>query len=216
MSTAAACKALKPAVAVASPAPVAASDVKHYVIDSSASDVRILVYKRGILRVFGHNHVIRAAQIKGDVFANRDFSRSGFELTLPVASFRVDQPAERAKEGRAFAEQPSAKAVADTTHNMLGKAVLDAARFPVIEVRSVKVDGSPAHPVVVIRIDMHGVQRQMSVPLKIAISASRLIASGRFAVRQTDFDIRPFSLLGGGLRVADTVQIHFRIVADRQ
>jgi hypothetical protein len=40
-----------------------------------------------------------------------------------------------------------------------------------------------------------------------------LQASGRFAVRQSDFGITPFAILGGALAVDDTVAIDFTVRA---
>jgi polyisoprenoid-binding protein YceI len=185
----------------------------HYTIEPDKSNVRFLVYRAGPLAAFGHNHVIRAAAIHGDVYLNDQFSLSGFEFTMPVDDFRVDESKARAAEGSDFAEQPSPQAIAGTTHNMLGPGVLDAARFPDISVRSVSVDGSLANPIATIRISLRGMRRDITVPLALKVSGARLTADGRFAIKQSGFGITPFSILGGGLQVADVVKVHFKITA---
>lgn len=183
----------------------------HYTIEPDKSNVRFLVYRAGPLAAFGHNHVIRAAAIRGDVYLNKQFSLSGFEFSLPVDDFRVDEPKERAAEGSDFAEQPSPQAITGTRQNMLGPGVLDAARYTEIVVRSVAVDGSLDNPTATIRINLHGVQRDITVPLALKVSGRQLTADGSFAIKQSDFGITPFSILGGGLQVADTVKIEFHI-----
>jgi YceI-like domain len=204
---------VKSPVALPALPPLVTVGAEHYTIRSTGSEVRFLVYRAGPLAAFGHNHVIRAATIRGDVYLNREFSRSGFAFTLPVKDFRVDEPAQRAMEGPDFAARPSEQAIAGTTHNMLGPALLDEAHYPVVSVRSVRISGSLANPAATVRITLHGVQRDLKVPLTLTESGSQLVASGKFQIKQSDFGIMPFSILGGGLQVADVVKIDFRIVA---
>lgn len=195
--------------------PLVTAGAVHYAIRSEGSNVRFLVYRAGPLAAFGHNHVIHAATLHGDVYLNNQFSLSGFSITLPVKDFRVDEPAQRAAEGADFAAQPSAAAISGTSSNMFGPALLDAAHFPEIVVRSVRITGSQSAPMVTLRITLHGAQRELDVPVTLATSGSQLTASGNFDIKQTDFGIAPFSILGGGLQVADTVKVRFRIVAER-
>ncbi len=195
--------------------PLVTAGVTHYVILSDLSDVRFLVYRAGPLASFGHNHVIRAGSVQGDIYLNHNFDLSGFALTLPVADFRVDEPADRAVEGAEFATQPSAAAIAGTVKHMLGSTMLDAVRYPDIRVRSVRLVGPEWGPEVTVRIELRGTQRQLTVPIALNECGDRLTATGTFKFRQTDFGIKPFSILGGGLRVADTVTVRFHIIAQR-
>ncbi|MDE2196097.1 MAG: YceI family protein [Gammaproteobacteria bacterium] len=197
------------------PPPLMTAGAVHYVIRSELSEVRFLVYRAGPLAAFGHNHVIRAGSVRGDIYLNHNFDLSGFTLTLPVAGLRVDEPADRAVEGADFAAQPAAAAIAGTAKNMLGPALLDAARYPDIRVRSVQLVGPEWGPEVTVRIELRGTQRELSVPVALNACGGQLTVTGTFAFRQTDFGIRPFSILGGGLRVADTVKVRFHIVAQR-
>ncbi|HET7650609.1 MAG TPA: YceI family protein [Gammaproteobacteria bacterium] len=201
-----------PAMLAALP-PLITKGAIHYTIEPDRTNVRFLVYRAGPLAAFGHNHVIRAGAVHGDIYLNRRFPLSGFEFALPVDEFRVDEPAARAAEGSDFAEQPSPQAISGTTRNMLGPGVLDAARYPEVSVRSVAVDGSLDNPTATIRITLHGVQRDITVPLALKVSGRQLTADGRFAIKQSDFGITPFSILGGGLQVADTVKVEFHIAA---
>lgn len=187
-----------------------------YVIQSRASDVRFLVYRAGLLAAFGHNHVIRATNIEGDVIARPDaFNASRFHLSMSVRDFRVDNHEDRQREGRDFAEQPSRRAVAATTHNMLSARVLDAAKYPAVTVQSAAISGSPQHAIVTARITLHGVQRDIKVPVKISQSGGKLQVTGKFEISQRDFGIEPYTALGGGLRVKNTVGVEFRILAAR-
>lgn len=185
----------------------------HYVVDAEQSDVRFLVYKAGALSSFGHDHVIAARGIQGDVYLAPVFADSGFTLTLPVKQFQVDLPELRAVEGPDFAKQPSPQAVAGTLANMLGAQELDAEHYPEVRIRSVKLVGPTWGPDLTVRIGLHGVERDIILPVTIGQRGDTLTVTGAFDIKQTDFGITPLSILGGGIQVADTVRIRFRIVA---
>ena len=177
--------------------------------------MRVLVYRGGPLARYGHNHVMAVRQAAGDVYLAEDFHRSAFVLRFPVAALEVAPPAARADEGGDFASQPSAQALAGTRENMLGTGVLDGDNYPEIEIRSAAVTGPEWGPEVTVQISLHGVTREYTVPIALEHSGRQLIATGLLALRTTDFNMTPFSVLGGGLQVQDEVKIRFRIVADK-
>ncbi|MGH8403326.1 MAG: YceI family protein, partial [Gammaproteobacteria bacterium] len=186
---------LKPQAALAPLPSLNTQGALHYLIRPDLSDVRFLVYRAGPLASFGHNHVIRAANIQGDIYLGHDLQHSGFTLTLPVADFKVDEPAARAVEGADFTAQPSPQAIQGTGKNMLGPAGLDAAEYPDIRIRSVRFVGPDWGPDATVRIDLHGIQRDMTLPIALEHAGDRLIATGTFEIRQSDFGIKPFSIL---------------------
>lgn len=187
----------------------------HYVIDAKLSDVRFLVYRAGALASFGHNHVIQAKDIRGDVYLADDFLASGFSLSLPVAGFVVDDPKARSVEGPDFAKQPSDAAIDGTRKNMLSEALLDVAHFPEVHIRSVRLLGPDWGPDATVRIELRGVARDISVPISVERNGDTLSVHGAFEIKQSDFGIRPFSVLGGGLQVADALRVRFRLVAQK-
>ena len=187
----------------------------RFVLDAGRSDVRFLAYRAGPLASFGHNHVIQAKQLAGDVYLAQDFRASGFSLSFPVAGFVVDAPEARAVEGPDFAKQPSAADIAGTLEHMLGPGTLDAARYPEIHVRSVQLLGPDWGPDATVRIELRGVSRDLNVPITLARDGDSLIVSGGFDLHQSDFGMQPFSFLGGALQVADTLHVRFRLVATK-
>lgn len=187
----------------------------RYSIRSDLSDVRFLVYRAGRLATLGHNHVVQPGTIAGEIHLATDFHRSSFSLVIPVAGLHVDDPGSRSVEGQDFATPPDAEAIARTTRNMLGDKVLDAARFPQIDIRSLGLVGPAWAPDVSLRIRLRGVERDMTVPVAIDLQGDRLVVTAVFEIRQTDFGITPLSVLGGALQVADTVRVRMRIVAQK-
>jgi len=184
-----------------------------YAVDSAASDVRILVYKAGPLAKFGHNHVIQARDIRGTVYVTDPLAGSGFEITVPLAGFRVDPPDARAVEGEAFSTEPSDEARRATRENMLGADGLAADQYPEIRIRSVDLMGPEWQMDAVVRITLHGVTRERTIPIAVFRKDGRLTVIGAFDLRQTNYGVEPYTAFGGGLKVADRVRIRFRLVA---
>lgn len=198
------------------PPPLQVMGSLKYTVDSARSEVRILVYRGGPLAKAGHNHVLRVRELRGSVYLAEPLRLSGFELAFPVAALEVDPPAARAEEGAEFATALSHQAIEATYRNLIGPAVLDAARYPEITLRSVAVTGTGAVAQVMARIMLHGESRDLPAPVTLENNADGLIISGQFAVRTSEFGMTPFSVLGGGLQVKDEVQIRFRLIARRE
>jgi hypothetical protein len=54
----------------------------------------------------------------------------------------------------------------------------------------------------------------MWIPLNVAGLPLQLAVSGSFVLLQTDFDLRPFSVMGGLLTIEDEVLVEFRLVGN--
>jgi len=195
--------------------PAAPAQATHYTIRSDLSDVRFLVYRAGPLAARGHNHVVQAKTITGDIYLSPEFQRSTFSIVMPVADFVVDSAEARTVEGEEFAKLPAPEFIEGTTRNMMGSRVLDATQFPQIEIRTVAVIGPSWAPDVTIRIRLKGAERDIAVPVAIDYANDRLVAITVFEVKQTDFGISPLSILGGALQVADAIRVRMRIAAQK-
>ncbi|MBK7565125.1 MAG: YceI family protein [Propionivibrio sp.] len=177
--------------------------------------MRFLVYRAGALARLGHSHVVQAGTIKGEIHLAPDIRQSSFSLVLPIADFKVDAAESRAEEGEEFSVLPDDEAIAGTTKNMLGEKVLDAVSFPQIEIGSLALSGPAWGPDITVRIKLHGVEREITVPTAIDNSGEQLVATAFFSVNQSDFGITPLSVLGGAIQVANTVRVRMRLVAKR-
>ena len=92
---------------------------------------------------------------------------------------------------------------------------LDARRYPVTHTESVALAGPRWNPTVVARASLHGATRELRFPAAVVEDGRRLTIIARFSIRQSDFGIAPFAVLGGGLRVRNSIEIRIRIVARR-
>lgn len=185
---------------------------RSYAVDPQASRIRFIVRRGGSLARLGHNHVIMARQINGVIRSADSPQRSTVELSLPVSGFEVDPPDERAALGEGFGPVPEA-AVAGTRKNMLGDQVLEAARFPVVTIETVRVAPKASDWDITVRITLHGVARDLTVPVQVTRDGTMLRARAEFSVRQRDFGITPLSVLGGALQVEDEVEVRMLLVA---
>ena len=185
----------------------------RYTVDHDLSWLRIYVYRAGLLSRLGHDHLISTAALAGDLtYVPPPSMAAAFTLHIPVASLVVDDPEQRQAVGGKFAGPVAAEDREGTRHNMLSGKVLDAERYPVIEIGGRWLDGNPTHGTVAVGVRLRGAERRLTVPVDIHRDGDRLQVTGHVHVLQTDFDIVPLSVLGGMLQVADGMDVHFSLV----
>jgi polyisoprenoid-binding protein YceI len=83
----------------------------------------------------------------------------------------------------------------------------DAERFPTVVFQSVRVEAAARRATVVGRLSLHGVTREVTVPVDVQISDAALVASGEFIVNRGDYGMTYNSFLnpiGNEVRVAFT------------
>lgn len=193
--------------------PLPTTHASVYRVVPGRSRLRIRVYRGGPLAEVGHNHVITSSDVHGRIYLHHSLDASGFELKVPVNSFRVDPPTARRQAGKGFGGQLTGQDRRGTRQHMLGPRVLDAAKYPAITLRSVAVTGPPWDPRVTVRISLHGVSRDYVVPTAVVRRRHCLVAIGELHLKQTAFGIKPYSVLAGGLRIKNGIDVAFRIVA---
>jgi hypothetical protein len=182
-------------------------------VDPERTVVTVIVRRAGPLAKLGHDHVITSADEAGSVWLGSTPADSSFELTLPVGRFDVDLPAARAATGPEFAAPVPDDARAGTRRNMLRAEVLDGEHFPTITLRSATASGIWPQPIVRVAVTLKGVEREQEIPVIVERDAGSLTARGELRLNQTDFGMTPFSVAGGAIQVADTLEIRFEIAA---
>ncbi len=177
------------------------------------STVDILVRRGGTLARFGHDHVVSAVPDQaGAIIPAADGAWARADLHVELKHLEVDR--QDARDRFRLDTTPSQQDIDKTRENMLGK-VLEADQWPEarLHLRWKKTAGMVQ--TAQLTVALHGHSRQLSVPFSLQTTAQdNLLASGSFALRQSDFGITPFSILGGGLQVQDEVMLHFRVEAE--
>jgi polyisoprenoid-binding protein YceI len=208
----------QPAVPAAPQAPVEAPAAhlgRPYDIVPQESLLTILVFRAGTLASAGHNHLIASHSLSGTIYVPQELAAVSFEVHVPLAELSVDEEALRAAEmNRDFPPQVSDTAKEGTRRNMLGSALLNAADYPQITLRTLSVV-SAADGMVQVRVqaEVRGQQRVLLVPVRYEHSDSTVTASGELPVTQSSLGLTPFSAMLGALQVQDEMRVRFRIVA---
>jgi hypothetical protein len=200
------------------PSPLAG---RPFDVIAAQSRLIVLVYRAGALAALGHNHVIACRCLSGTIYLPRDPLRTGFDLRITVTQFTVDDPAVRAAEHSAdFPPDVPQSARQGTRHNMLGAALLNAAKYRDIELRSVAVraspDGKRGDIIAQMLLRLDGEWHSIAVPARYQIRNDEIVASGEFPLKQTDLGLTPFSALRGALQVSDGMKVWLRLVARRR
>ena len=193
-------------LALAGAGPVAAAP-RTYVVDPAASAVQVHVGKSGVFGFAGHTHDVAAERFEGRVEADaEDLARSSVELSFEAAGLKVSA------QGEPEGDAPKVQEV------MAGPKVLDVARFPKIVFRSRTISGRRTadgvyEAQVTGELDLHGLARVITVPVRIELSGDTLTASGKTTLGQRLFGIEPVSAGGGTVKVKNELGIEFRVVA---
>ncbi len=173
-------------------------------IDTNHSLVTIIVHRGGMLARLGHDHVVASRDVIGWV----DMDAGRADLYVALEKLSVDEASLRAEAK--FTTQPSTGAIEGTRHNMLEK-VLESARYPfaLIHITRSAMDNS----LMTVAITLHGTTRLFEVPVQIARTSESFAFKGQLTLKQTDFGLTPFSILGGALQVEDQLDFQFNIIA---
>lgn len=189
----------------------ATNDPVQYRIDSESSWLRVLVYRGGILRGLGHNHVISLNDLAGTVTVPRDPLQATLMLEFRVADLLVDEVESRLLEGADFRGQISEKAIAGTRTNMLGKKLLQAEQFPSIQIRTGRITGSMSNMDIEATVVVKGVEFAVVFPARVKLSNESFVATGEAEIRHAEIGLSPFKAVLGTLRVRDTLLLKYEI-----
>jgi len=157
-----------------------------YGIDRQLSLVRIFVYRAGVLKVFGHDHLVSTSIINGGLtYTPPPALDAAIKLMIPVDALVVDDPKQRKRVGGRFSAPVPVKDRVGTRENMLSDKVLDATLFPDIIITGRWRDGSSSHGTVAVTIELRDKSHQYDVPVDIEMHNGLLTVSGMLHLSQT-------------------------------
>jgi hypothetical protein len=183
-----------------------------YRLEPSHSELRIHAFRAGSARQFGHNHVLSATRFAGYAFLARPGAQgTRFELALRLDEMDLGLAEQRSALGESFATQLSPEQVQGTREHMLGPYGLQAEQFPWVRIASLQIQGDAPKYAAQLEVELHGQRRVLWVPLTVQTTPSMLQVQGAVVLQQTDFGIKPYTVLGGLLAVQDTVVVEFTL-----
>jgi polyisoprenoid-binding protein YceI len=186
-------------VALGSERALGQDSVVYHVVPASRFDVK--TGKAGLFGFAGHSHMIRAHGVTGQAVLHRgDASKSHVELTVPTDSLQVMTP-------------PDTAEIRKVTASMRDD-VMQVGQYPKIEFVSKEVTRTDSGYHLLVALTMHGVTKDVPMDVAVKTAGDTLRARGTFAVKQTDYGIKPFrGGPGGTVKVADKVTFDFEAVA---
>lgn len=191
---------------------VTASDTT-YIVDSSASVLRVYVAKAGILAAMGHNHVITFHEITGEIITKDVAQQSSASLKIDLTESIVDDEQERKRAGTAYDSIPGESARAGTLGNMNGPRVLDIVRFPLVNVTIARSMENRQADLYDVTLEFKDSTISLILPAVISIADNIIVVDSEFRLTHRQLGLRPFTAAGGLLKVADEIRFQLHVEA---
>ena len=184
---------------------VGAPAADRYVIDAMISRFTVKAFATGLLSAFGHSPTIQIRDLKGEIeFHPRALQQSCLRLVVRADSLTVADNIND-KDRREIESQ-------------MRDQVLETSKYSEIAYATSSVQKTTDSNDVLLlgRLSLHGVIRPQKIPARLSLTGDLLRAFGEFSLRQTEYNIRPITAVGGGLKVKDEVKFTFDIAARKQ
>lgn len=185
------------------------AEVAHYRLDAGRSRFIVQAFAEGLLSSFGHNPVIAIRDFEGEVeFVEGTFEEARLRMTIRADSL--------ATVGNV--KESDRREIESLMH---GQA-LEVSKYPEVVFESTSVAMSRIREGryrvrIVGHLTLHGVkQPNLWIQAEVIFGGDALRAQGDFSIRQTDYQIKPVTALGGMLKVRNELKFRFDIVAERQ
>ncbi|HUD68138.1 MAG TPA: YceI family protein [Candidatus Sulfotelmatobacter sp.] len=180
----------------------------RYDVDSKGSTFIVRAFTTGLLAAFGHNPTIAIPGIEGEIVLNPD-AIDGSSLRMVVDASSL-----------AATDDISAKD-RDEINRRMHAEVLESDSFPQIVYETSRVSASKTAEgqywaAITGELAMHGVTKTQPISARLSVNGTALRATGEFSVRQSDYEIRPVSAVGGTVRLKDELKLSFDITARKQ
>jgi polyisoprenoid-binding protein YceI len=177
----------------------------RYLIEGRRSTFKVRAFAAGLLSALGHNPTIAIPDFEGEVVFNPDaVEQSSLKMVIHAASLAVaDDIRERDRM---------------EINRTMQQEVLESDSFPEIVYEcsqmSVTKTGEGQYAVTLNgELTLHGVTRRHTASACISAIGETLRASGDLCIRQSDYEIRPVSAVGGTIKLKDELKLSFDIYA---
>ena len=183
---------------------------EQWTVDPSTGYFRVVLLKEGLLGGLGHDHVVEVRGARGSVEIGD--STGSVHLDIDAASADIDQASGRAEEGFKKDVEPGDRD--KIRAGMRGPKGLDVARFPKIAFDSTvveRVENLKGTWEVTGIFSLHGSTRALEFPVILAERPGGYWAYGYARIRPSEYGIKPFSVLGGLIRVSDEAVVRFNL-----
>jgi polyisoprenoid-binding protein YceI len=180
----------------------------RYAIDPKRSTFTVRALATGLLSSFGHSPTISIPDFSGEIRLNPEaIEQSSIRLVIRSASLTVMDD---------IREKDRAE-----INGGMQQEVLESDSYPEIVYECSSFSGSRIGEgqywgSLNGELSLHGVTRSQPIAIRISLNGDVLRATGDFAVRQSDYEIRPVSAVGGTIKLKDELKFSFDISAQKQ
>lgn len=181
-----------------------------YALDPAATQVDVVVRRAGALARFGHDHVVVVRDLEGFLLLDESEHATRADLRFRPERLEVDSPAARSRYD--LDTQPDAEAIAGTRKNLM-EHVLDTSAWPWATLELTDFERQDDHYSAWVTFGINGTWSSARYPFHLREENGFVVVDGMLVLRQTELGLQPFSALGGGLRVADPLEVHIHIEA---
>ena len=183
-------------------------EIVRYTLDTGVSRFTVRAFASGMLSAFGHSPTFAIRQYSGEVQFNPE-TPEGANLRLAIKSASLQVVDNISDKDRREIE------------GEMRDRVLEISKYPEIvyecsRVTVNKVGGDQYSVTLNGDLTLHGVTRGQPVTAKVVVTGDMLRAFGECSLRQSDYNVKLVSALGGGLKVKDEVKLSFDLVARKR
>ena len=177
----------------------------RYLVDGKGSKFTVRAFATGLLSAFGHNPTIAIPDFEGEVLVNSSALEQG-SLRIVIQSALLVVTDDINDKDREEIER------------RMHEEVLESNRYAEIGYECSKMSASKTSEgqywvALNGELSLHGVTRTQPVSARVTLNGDTLRAVGDFSVRQSDYDIKPVSAVGGTVKLKDELKLSFDITA---
>lgn len=177
-----------------------------YVINPGVSRFTVQAFAGGLLSALAHNPTFAVRQYAGTVQFDEATAAAGLTLAIQAPSLELTDDLSASDQRE--------------VERVMHQEVLDDTRFATITYASppsatTVAPGGEGQYTVTMQGEMtlRGVTRRQPITARVVAAPGSLRAYGEFAVRQTDYGIKPYVAAGGTIKVKDELKCTFDIAA---
>jgi hypothetical protein len=186
---------------------------EKYNIAPDRSILKIYIGRAGLLSELGHNHVVVNKAITGELEYIAAPGVSSATFIIPVHKLVVDDDNERQLAGIGYESVPSESDIQGTWKNMLGPGVLDGDKYPEIKVHVNGITSLTSLNRYDIRVDFKGNQIDLNLNGQTQKTGDMIRIDAFFILSHDQLNLKPYSVLGGMLKVAEQLRFELHIEA---
>jgi polyisoprenoid-binding protein YceI len=180
----------------------------HYIIQTNGSTFTVKAFATGLLSALGHNPTISLLDFEGEIVLNPEaIEQSSLRMVIHSASLTTTGDI-------------GAKDREEIDHRM-HEEVLESDSYPDIVYECTRVSASKTGEgqywiALNGELTLHGIQRVQPVSARVSVNGDSVRATGDFSIRQSDYEIRQVSAVGGTIKLKDELKLSFDITARKQ